>query len=284
MNESSIIASYNGKSLPLTEVFAPVLDRAFMFSDAVYEVLRVYKGKPFLLSAHTTRLQASLRSMRIAANQDFGDAILNNIAENQVKEGMVYLQISRGVAPRNHSFFAMELKPSILIYTKPFLEHPAAKEQQTGIKGITHEDYRWGRCDIKTTNLLANCLIQTHANEMGAQEAILIRNGVVSEGTSSNVFIVKNGIFITPPKSTFILAGTRRQFLIDGLLAAGHSVIERQVEKTELFNADEIFISSTVKEVTSVVQLDQKPVGKGIVGPFAKLAQALLDDAILAMK
>lgn len=280
MNELKIIASFNQQDRLLDEVLVPVGDRAFMFGDAVYEVLRVYDGQAFLLSEHMARLSSSLRSMRINFEQDLSDEIIRNIAINQVLEGMVYLQISRGEAPRSHSFHKLVPKPNTLIYTKSFPDHPSKLEQTIGIKAITHEDLRWSRCDIKTTNLLANCLIQTHAHDCGAAEALLIRNGMLTEGTSCNVFLVKDQTYLTPPLSNHVLAGTRRKLLLDRLKATGRKVVERPVDKSELFLADEIFITSTVKEIVPVIELDDKPVGRGYVGNHAKFAQGLIKDAI----
>jgi D-alanine transaminase len=276
---SGIIACYNQNLIPLDELKVSITDRAFFFGDAVYEVLRVYRGKPFLLENHHSRLSNSLRAMDINGVTDLREDIVTNIALNQVDEGMVYLQISRGEAPRNHSFHNLSLKPNILIYTKPFIEHPSATEGALGIAAITHEDLRWGRCDIKSTNLLANCLIQTYAQQRGSAEAILIRQGLVTEGTSSNIFMVKNGQVCTPPLSPNILPGTRREFVIRQFLQQGQQVFERPISKDELYTADEIFITSSIKEAVAVIKLDYQPVGNGQVSSQAKLARTLIEDA-----
>ncbi len=158
MSSSTIYASYNKTVIPLDELKVPILDRAFFFGDAVYEVIRVYGGKPFLFESHMTRLGNSLSEMGIHHVRDQRVEILENIAKNQINEGMVYLQISRGSGHRAHSFHGQALEPNILIYSKPFHEHPAEKEAKKGIYAITHDDVRSGHCNIKSVNLLANCL------------------------------------------------------------------------------------------------------------------------------
>ncbi len=280
MNESTIIAFFNGEACPLDELKVPANDRGYLFADAVYEVLRVYDGQAFLIAEHIARLANSLRALCIEVNVDIAVEIQRCIAVNNVFEGMVYLQISRGAAPRNHSFDKLSLTPNILMYAKRFLEHPSKRDQINGIKAITHEDLRWSRCDIKTTNLLANCMIQTGAFQHGASEAILLRNDLVTEGTSSNIFLVKDGTYCTPPLSQFILPGTRRKLVLDRLRATGRKVIERQIEKTEIAYADEIFITSTVKEIVPIIEVDQKPVGKGVIGNHAQFALGLIKDAV----
>lgn len=273
---SPIIAFFNNQETLLEELKVPINDRAYLFGDAVYEVLRVYHGRPFLFDEHMARLRRSLEALRIKGVSDPRESILKNIAANHTQEGMVYLQISRGTAPRNHSFHDLALSPNILIYTKNFSEHPAKKEAQHGMTAITHDDLRWGRCDIKTINLLANCLAQSSANQQGCQEAILIRNNLVTEGSSCNVFLVHNGVVSTPPLDN-ILPGTRRAFLMQEFLKSGVRVEERPIEKRELFSADEVFVTSTVKEVIAITAIDGKVIGSGVVGPVVKTAQSFIE-------
>lgn len=270
-----ILAFFNGKTERLDELKVSVNDRAFVFGDAVYEVLRVYNGRPMILDAHMLRLKNSLKAVGIKHEIDLTKTILDNISQNQVVEGMVYLQVSRGTAPRIHSFYNLDIAPNILVYTKAFVTHPAEKEAASGIFAITHEDLRSSHCNIKSINLLANCMMQSKANEQGAHEAILARGEIVTEGTSCNVFMVKNNQVFTPPLSGWVLPGTRRKFIIDGF-KKDLPVTERVIYKEELFDADEIFITSTVKEAISVVKLDQKDVGAGVPGPVAKKARELI--------
>lgn len=270
-----IIAFFNGQTMPLDELKVSVNDRAYVFGDAVYEVLRVYNGQPMIIDAHLKRLKNSLLAIGIKKEVELREQILSNIALNKVIEGMVYLQVSRGTAPRVHSFYHLDLSPNVLLYSKSFAEHPCEKDAENGITAIVHEDLRSSHCNIKSINLLANCLIQTRANEQGANEAILVRGDIVTEGTSCNIFMVKDGLISTPPLSGWVLPGTRRGFLIDRLKML-KPVEERPIKMAELFSADELFISSTIKEAIAIIRLDQKNVGLGQVGPIAKLARNLI--------
>jgi len=272
-------ASFNKEIILLDELKVPINDRAFFFGDGVYEVLRVYQGQPFLFDEHMERLKRSLSAVNIHGVPDLTKDILANIALNDVGEGMVYMQISRGSAPRVHSFHNASLTPNILIYSKPFHEHPSDHEAKTGITAITHDDIRWGRCDIKSINLLPNCLAQSLAHEKGAHEAIFIRNDKVTEGSSCNVFLVKNNVIKTPPLSPQILPGTRRQFLTHSLRADGFHVLEETATKSELYDADEVFITSSIKEALAVIAIDQKPINGGQIGDISKRARELILDA-----
>jgi D-alanine transaminase len=275
-----VFASYNQEIISLDELKIPVFDRSFFFGDAVYEVIRVYQKKPFLIASHLNRLANSLKEMSIENVPDLRNDIYQNISLNDISEGMVYIQISRGSLPRSHSFHNLSLKPNVLIYSTPFFSHPAEKEASTGTYAITHEDIRWHRCDIKSVNLLANCLVQTKAQQAGAKEAILIRNNQVTEGSSSNVFIVKNGVIKTPALSSFILPGTRRQFLVNFFKTHEYIVLETTIKKSELYEADEVFITSSIKEAIAIVAIDGHNIGHGQVGPIALLArQAILEAA-----
>lgn len=284
MNEAQIIAHFNGERCKLGEVKISALDRGFVFGDGVYEVLRVYKGKPFLLDEHMARLARSLDTARLLPLVNARSLILQNIADNAVSEGMVYMQVTRGAAPRLHSFKDLAIKPTVLIYSKHFLAHPAEKGALQGIRAITLPDLRWGCCNIKSLNLLANCMAQTTAQEQGAEEAILLRDeSTLTEGTASNVFIVKDNVVKTPPLSGHILAGTRRMFLLKALKKDGIAVSECALRRADLENADEIFITSTIKEATSVVELNGKKVGSGEVGPLSKRARALILKDVAAL-
>lgn len=275
MAEPRLKAYYNRVTVFLDELTVPANDRAYLFGDAAYEVLRVYNRKPFLLAEHMARLANSLSALEIKGIPDLRQDIQSNIALNDIDEGMVYVQISRGNAPRNHSFYDQPLTPNILMYSKPFLVHPTLKEAESGITAITHEDLRWGRCDIKTVNLLANCLAQSKAQSLGADDAIFIRDDFITEATSSNVFLVKNGIIKTSPLSRHILPGIRRHFLIRALRHCGYHLEEAMINPSELLLADEVFVTSTVREAISVTAIDGKPVGRG-QRDVANLARKLI--------
>lgn len=278
----SPIAFWNDRTVPLNELSIPAQDRGFFFGDAVYEVISIYHSRPFLFDEHLERLKRSLHAIKIESSYDFPARILENIALNQIKHGMIYLQVSRGVAARAHSFHNLSLTPNVLIYAKSAQGLTTEEEFASGITAITHEDFRWGRCDIKSTNLLANCMMQSHAQELGAKEAILVRKEFgVTEGTSSNIFMVKKGCYITPKISPFILSGTVRNHLIKLLQKNNFDIQERSIESHELFSADELFITSTTRESLGIVMLDNKMIGDGKIGPFTKKARQMIQDSIL---
>lgn len=277
----SIIANWNAKNCLLSELLIPVEDRAFFFADAVYEVISVYHGRAFLFDEHLARLKRSMKALELVSSIDFRSLINNNIKANQISHGMVYLQVSRGTAARMHSFNDLTIQPNILVYAKSAAQLTSETDFNQGISAITHEDQRWSRCDIKSTNLIANCMAQTTAIKRGAKEAILIRHGLgVTEGSSSNIFMVKNKRFITPPLSNYILAGTVREHLLKLLNTHGHAYEERSITQDELYTADELFITSTTREALGVIKLDNRAVGKGQVGPFTKLARKLIIESV----
>jgi D-alanine transaminase len=280
MENRKIIAMWNGHIMPLEQVSVSPLDRGYVFGDGVYEVLRIYNGCPFLLDAHMSRLEQSLEKMSLPPLSGLYADILSVIGHNEIEEGMVYLQVTRGTAPRVHSYSNLALKPNVLIYGKHFPEHPSAQDAKSGIKAISLPDLRWGRCDIKSLNLLGNCMAITLANERGALEALQFRDGFLTEGTSSNVFVVKNEAFLTPPLSNHILPGTRRNYLVEKLRLRNSMVREAPISQQDVNSADEIFITSSIREATAVISLDAKQVGSGRVGPMAKLARDLIMKGI----
>ncbi len=276
-----IIANWNGQNQNLSQLLVPVEDRAFFFGDAVYEVISIYNGKPFLFEEHLARLQRSLSAVKMTCKINFKDFILKNISDNFVTHGMVYVQVSRGTAPRAHSFYKLLNTPNVLIYTKSAQGLTSEEDFRNGISAITYEDMRWGRCDIKSTNLLANCMAQSAAYEKEAKEAIFIHKDLgLTEGSASNVFVVKNGTIFTAPLSNHILPGTVRAHLIQLLHKNGLLVIERPLTKAELFDADEVFITSTTREALGVVKIDQEKVALGKVGPITKGARELIQASI----
>ncbi len=262
--KQKIIAHWNEKVKPLEKLSVPVLDRSFFFGDAVYEVIRVYGGKPFLLTKHMERLNRSLKEILIAADiKKIEKRIKKNLALNKTKDGYIYVQISRGESPRAHSF-PPRIKPNVLIYTASFLKDPMEKWRKDGVSLITHEEIRWKRRDIKSVNLLSNCLARSKAETSGCQEALFVeKDGSVTECTSSNIFIVKNSTLITPSTGHEILSGITRGFLIELALKNNIKVEERKLMLSEVMEADEVFIVGTITEILSVVFIDGKPIQKG---------------------
>lgn len=259
----------NGEFLPTDKAWVSVYDRGYLLGDGVYEVIPVYAGKAFLLNRHLQRLQNSLNGVRI--ENPFADerwtAIVNElIAENNGGDQSVYLQVTRGVAPRDH-IFPIGVAPSVFMMSNPLL--PVAGSWKTdGIKAITTTDIRWMRCDIKAITLLANSLMKQLAQDAGAQEALLIRDNYLTEGSASNAYAVIDGVVFTAPKDEKVLPGVTRDLIIELATQADIPLHERAVSGSALRNADEIWISSSTKEVVPVTLLDGEIVGSGKPGPI----------------
>ena len=263
----------------------PVMDRGFVFGDGVYEVIPAYGGRLFRLGEHLKRLDNSLAGIRLnnpLQHAEWG-AVLNRIvAENGGGEQSVYLQITRGHAPRDHAF-PNDSQPTVLVSSSPL--KPVSPELLTnGVSTISLDDIRWKHCHIKAISLLPNILLRQQAIDVGAQEAILIRDGVITEGAASNVFIVKDSVIKTPPKGPYLLPGITRDLVLELANANGLACEECSFNPDALEHADEIWLSSSTKEVLPVTTLNNKAVGNGQPGPMwtqmQKLYQAYKQDLI----
>lgn len=276
---SEPIAYLNGQWLPLSQAKVSVLDRGFLFADGVYEVLASYGGKLLGETEHLARLERSLAELKIRnphSRAEWQAIFARLVREYGGGDLVVYLQITRGAAAGRSHAFPADLTPTVVAYCSP-LPSPSAEARANGVAAITMPDIRWGRCDIKSIALLANVLGTQRAKEAGANEAILHRDGRVTEGSSSNVFIVKQGQVFTTPDSAEILSGITRN-LLTGLQGAGVTVITRHFTLDELRAADEIWITSSTREVLAVTTLDGQPVGKGKPGALYAKAYALFQD------
>jgi D-alanine transaminase len=254
----------NGEFMPIEEARIPVLDRGFIFGDGVYEVIPVYSRRTFRLAEHLARLNASLSAIRIDnpySDAHWSDLLARIIAANPWDDQGVYLQVTRGVAPRNH-LFPKGLKPTVFIMADPLVT-PTRALVESGVAAVVLEDFRWLRCDIKSVSLLGNCLLRTLAADQGATEAILVRDGFLTEASASNVFIVSNGVVLAPPKSCLMLPGITYDVVLELLKANGIAHEVRPVPEEELRTADEVWCTSTSKEVLAITTLDGKPVGHG---------------------
>ncbi len=262
------IAYVNGEFMPLENAFVHVEDRGYQFADAAYEAVRTYNGKPFAIGEHLSRLYRSLGAIQInlsIAEDNLREVIYEAIRRAGFKESMIYLQVSRGRAPR-HRRFPAKATPTVVLTVREFVDHPEWRE--IGITAITVPDIRWGRCDIKSVGLLANCLAYQAAQQAGADDAIFITEaGVVTEATAANVFIVRGSELLTPPNSSDLLPGITRVKILQAGAAAGLHVSEQAVLRTDLLAADEVFLSSTSAEVAPVVAIDRKKIGAGKPGP-----------------
>jgi len=265
----------NGEFMPLADARIPVLDRGFIFGDGVYEVIPVYGRKPLRLAEHLARMQNSLDAIRLKnplTREDWTHLVGQIIERNPWDDQSVYVQVTRGVAPRDQAF-PVNAVPTVFIMSNPMAK-PSAEQREQGVGVITAEDFRWKRCDIKSVSLLANCLLRQLAADAGCVEAILLRDGYVTEASTSNVFVVKSGKIASPPKDQRILPGITLDLVLDLARAAKLPVEARPIAEGELREADEIWVSSSTKEVLPVTTLDGQPVGNGRPGPlYARMYQ-----------
>ncbi len=285
MTPLSSPAYLNGAFTTVGECRISVLDRGFLFGDAVYEVVPVYDGRMFEWPAHFERLESSLRETGIAPPHSSSEweEILGILLESAQSaeagaEVSLYLQVSRGVAPRDHAIDE-RLAPTVFAMVMPLSPGSSALLEK-GVSVITAEDVRWSRCDVKTTSLIANVLSKASAVGAGAYDVIFLRDGRVTESSAANVFIVRNGALATPPKDRWILAGITRGVLIRLAAQRGVEVQERVITGDELKLADEIWLSSSTKEIVPVTRLDGQPVGSGAPGAVWRTFRGCLKSLV----
>lgn len=257
----------NGNFIPLEQAQVPILDRGFIFADGVYEVIPVFSGKPFRLKEHVKRLRDSLDGISLQLDYDrekWQSLIDQLLALNRVTgDSSIYIQVTRGVAERNH-FYQAGSTPTVFIYCKPLQETDVSR----GVGAVLHEDIRWEYCHIKAVALLPNVMLKQYAREKdGSIEAILYRDGYITEGAASNVFTVTGDTVSTPPKSNRLLPGITRDLVVELTGASPYQCREVPVSKAELLQADEIWITSSTLGIAPVVKLDGKPVSGGKPGP-----------------
>lgn len=272
-----------GKIIELTENVIPLEDRGHQFGDGIYEVTKVYNGKCFALDKHMERAYRSLRQLKIPAvhtYEEFAEMHELLITESGITDGAIYMQITRGVAPRAHGF-PENVVPCLTMSIRP--SAPNSHLQASGVKALFIPDERWLRCDIKSLNLLGNVLGKQRAKEAGCFEAVQIRNEVVTEGCSSNFFIIKDGILWTHPLSNLILNGITRSIIVETIAPAlDLTVLEKTFSPEFAHKADEAFVSGTTSEIMPVISLSGAAVGDGKTGPVTKKIQnayqSLIDE------
>jgi D-alanine transaminase len=258
----------NGEFKPLAEASINVLDRGFTFGDGVYEVIPVFNRKIFRFDEHIERLENSLKAIYMdnpLSKDNWHSIFIQLIDGLEETEQSIYLQITRGVTERDHDISLAD-NPTIFAMNRPIVK----KDLSSGVKVITHEDIRWQYCDIKAITLLPSVLLKHRAKEQGAKEAILIRDGYITEGAASNVFIVKEDKVYTSPKDKHVLPGITRDLVLEILLKNNINTIEAPVKLDQLLEADEIWITSSTWEIVPVIELDNKLVGNGNVGSMWK--------------
>jgi D-alanine transaminase len=270
------VAYLDGEFGELADIRISPLDRGFLFADGVYEVIPVYGGRLFRRDAHLDRLDRSLAAIRIEdpLGREGWNALLDAMVErNGGGHQAVYVQVTRGVAPRDHAF-PEPVTPTVFAMTRV----RDGDSPTPPLHAVTRPDIRWDRCDIKSVALLPNVLMRQQAEDAGASEAIFIRDGMVTEGTATNVFVVDGDRVRTPAKSPNILGGITRDVLVELMLADGIACSEEPVAERELHAAGEIWVSSSTREVAPVVRLDGEPVGEGAPGPLWERVDGLFQD------
>ena len=280
---SEPLANFNGKLMPLSQVKVSVLDRGFLFGDAVYEVIRVYYGKPFLYEEHVERLKKNLEKVSIRVDvEDIRRCITETLATARYDDALVYVQVTRGAAPRTHRFPHPNVVPNVLIYVSKF-EDPYAQERKQGAAVIVTNDLRWKRCDIKSVNLLANCLAAEAAHAAGCTEALLVDDtGQIIEGSRSSLFGVKDGCVLTAPLGENILPGITRRLLMKLSADCSIPMTEAAIYQDQLSDIDELFLTSTTMDILPVTKVDRVVIGNGAIGPVVKQLKSAFEEAVRA--
>ena len=265
----------NGKLLPAGEAQVSVLDRGFIFGDGIYELVPVYSRVPFRLDEHLARLERSLGETRIRnpySRAEWRAHIYSLVDAQPFDDQGVYFQVTRGVAKRDHAF-PKSSEPTVFMMANPLVNPPAAQVEK-GAAAVSAPDNRWLRCDIKSISLIGNVLLRQLSAEAGAVETILFRNGKLTEASASNVFVVKNGVIQSPPKTNLILPGITYDVIVELARANDVPLEFKDVSEAEVRAADEVWVSSSSKEVLAIVELDGKRVGEGRPGPvFRRMFQ-----------
>jgi len=258
----------NGELLPLEEAKVPVLDRGFIFGDGVYELVPVYSRVAFRLDEHLARLERSLGEAKIRnpySRQRWREIIYQLVDAQPFEDQGVYFQVTRGVAKRDHAF-PRDIQPTVFMMANPLVNPPRAQVEAGGA-AVSAQDNRWLRCDIKSISLIGNVLLRQVSAEAGASETILFRDGKLTEASASNVFIVRRGVIVSPPKSSLILPGITYDVVAELARANGMPLEFREVPEADVRSADEIWVTSSSKEVLAIVSLDGRKVGDGKPGP-----------------
>jgi D-alanine transaminase len=271
MMTSPGIAYLNRQFLPLSQICISPLDRGFLFADGVYEVIPVYDGRLFRLKEHLQRLVKGLDAIRLDVGlkpSEWSTLLGELVSRNGGGELVVYLQVTRGAPPiRDHAFPADGTRPTILAMASPLKPVPATVLSE-GISAVTHDDIRWGACHIKSTALLANVLARQHALDQGCHDAILVRDGFLTEGSASNLFLVQGDFLLTPIQDQRILPGITRRVVLELAAANGISYREENIPAASLETAGEIWLTSSTKEILPVTVVNGRAVGTGLPGPL----------------
>ncbi len=269
----------NGSFMPLEDAKVPVLDRGFIFGDGIYELVPVYSRVPFRLDGHLARMERSLSEVGIRNPYPRAEwvALIGQMIERQpFDDQAVYWQITRGVARRDHAF-PKDTEPTVFMMSNP-LVNPSKAVIENGASAVSAPDFRWHRCDLKTISLIGNCMLRQLSADEGAIETILFREGKLTEASASNVYIVKDGVIATPAKNELILPGITLDVVSDIVERGRLPFATREITEAEVRSADEVWVTSSSKEIVAVVELDGRPIGGGKPGPVFRKAWQLYQD------
>jgi D-alanine transaminase len=259
----------NGRILPAEQANVSVFDRGFLFGDSVYEVIPFYQGRGFRLQEHLQRLEHSLKAVQIKAEFDWQSILQQLVVANGGGNLSVYLQVSRGVAEGRSHNYDDTMQPTVFACCNPIRDiYQEGAEQVAGISAIVTADLRWHRCDIKATGLLPNILVVQQAKHAGADEALMMRDGFLTEGASCNLFVIDKGVIYTPKRSSEILGGTTRALILDLADENGIPTQEVDIDYEQLMAADEVWISSSTRAIVPVLNIDGQPIADGKKGPL----------------
>lgn len=273
-------AYLNGEFLPLTEARVSVMDRGFLFGDAVYEVIPVYGGAPFRLYEHLRRLESSLAAIRLPnpLSQAQWAHVVEELIQRQPEiDQQIYLQVTRGTDGRRNHAFPQVVRPTRFALSEPLLL-PPEEHYREGVRAISAADIRWQRCDIKSTSLIANCLLRQRALDAGCAEVILLRDGFLTEGSAANIFVVRNDQLLAPPKNHLMLPGITYDVILELAAQLQLNFCVRDILEEEVHAADELWLSSSTREVLAIVELDGRRIGQGQPGPRYRQMLAAYQD------
>jgi D-alanine transaminase len=265
-------AYLNGQFLPIEAAKISPLDRGFLFGDGAYEVIPVYSRCAFRIDEHLNRLQQTLDGIRLANPHpaaQWRTIVERVIADSAAEDQSVYIQVTRGADNKRDQAFPPDVTPTTFVFTAPLIT-PTSAQRETGIAVISALDNRWLRCDLKTVALLANVLLRQQAIDAGCVETIMLREGYLTEGAASNIFVVRNGLLLAPPKDHRMLAGITYDVVLELAGRHGMPYAVREISEAEVRTADELWMTSSTKEILPITTLDGKPVGNGKPGPAAR--------------
>ncbi len=275
---------YNGQFIDKEDATISINDRGYQFGDGIYEVIKIYDGSMFTATEHIDRFYRSADEIQLVIpyTKDVLHKMLYDLVEeNELETGHIYMQITRGVAPRNHAFPVEVTEPVLIAYTQTAAR--PLENHRNGVGAIFVEDIRWLRCDIKSLNLLGNVLAKQKAHEAGCYEAIQHRGEVITEGSSSNIYGIKDGVLYTHPTNNFILNGITRQVVMKCCEEINLKVVEEPFTKTQALQMDEIFLSSTTSEITPIIKIDDTVVGIGEPGVYTRKIQQAFEEKVQSL-